>query len=139
MTNKVKEGKLLYHVTALENEEILYNNLISDSIKATVEKYKFSVLKSTNFVNSIDSNHELEIAATIVAIVRTNSQFTDDEIVYYFLHNWPKYDKKRFEVDEIKLSIKRLVNSKIIQPELMGYSVSKEPIENSSFMPKYLM
>ena len=139
LSQQIKAFQDAYHVNTVGAEEILYNNLISDSVKAIVEKYGPPAKKSTNFVNSIDSNHELEIAATIVAIVRTNSQFTDDEIVYYFLHNWPKYDKGRFEADEIKLSIKRLVNSKIIQPELIGYSVSKEPIENSSFMPKYLM
>ena len=139
LSQQIKAFQDSYHVNTVGAEEILYNNLISDSVKATVEKYKFAVLKSTSFVNSIASNHELEIAATIVAIVRTNPQFSDDEIVYYFLHNWPKYDKKRFEEDEIKLSIKRLINSKIIKPELMGYSISSEPIENSAFMPKYVI
>lgn len=139
LSQQIKAFQDSYHVNTVGAEEILYNNLISDSVKATVEKYKFAVLKSTSFVNSIESNHELEIAATIVAIVRTNPQFSDDEIVYYFLHNWPKYDKKRFEEDEIKLSIKRLVNSKIIKPELMGYSISSELIENSAFMPKYVI
>ena len=139
LSQQIKAFQESYHVTTVGAEEILYNNLISDSVKATVEKYKISILKSTSFVNSIDSNHELEIAATIVAIVRTNPQFSDDEIVYYFLHNWPKYDKKRFEEHEIKESIGRLVNSRIIQHELIGYSVSKELTENSSFMPKYMM
>lgn len=138
LSQQIKAFQDAYHVNTAGAEGILYNNLISDSVKATVEKYKIPVLKSTNFVNSIDSNHELETVATIVAIIRTNSQFSDDEIVYYFLHNWPKYDKKRFEADEIKLSIKRLINSKIIQPELIGYSVSKELAENNFFMPKYL-
>ena len=77
-------------------QKILYNNLISDSVKATVEKYNLPIQKAASFVNSIESNHELEIAATIVAIIRTNPQFSDDEIVHYFLNNWPKYDKKRF-------------------------------------------
>lgn len=139
LSQQIKAFQDAYQVNTVGAEEILYNNLISDNVKATVEKYKFSVLKSTSFVNSIDSNHELEIAATVVAIIRMNPQFTDDEIVHYFLHNWPKYDKRRFETEEIKLSIKRLVNSKIIQPELIGYSISKEPIENNSFMPKYLL
>lgn len=137
LSQQIKAFQESYNVNTAGAEGILYNNLISDSVKATVEKYNIPILKSTSFVNSIDSNHELEIAATIVAIIRTNPQFSDDEIVYYFLHNWPKYDKKRFEEDEIKLSIKRLISSKIVQPELMGYSISKEPIENTNFMPKY--
>ena len=139
LSQQIKAFQESYHVDTNGAEKNLYNNLISDSVKATVEKYDLVIKKSANFVNSIVSNHELEIATTIIAIIRTHPQFSDDEIVYYFLHNWPKYDKKRFEEDEIKLSINRLVNSKIIQPELIGYSVSKESIENSSFMPKYVM
>lgn len=139
LSQQIKAFQESYHVTTVGAEEILYNNLISNTVKATVEKYKLSILKSTSFVNSIDSNHELEIAATIVAIVRTNPQFSDDEIVEYFLHNWPKYDKNRFEEDEIKESIRRLVKSKIIQHELIGYSVSKELVESNSFMPKYML
>lgn len=139
LSQQIKAFQESYHVTTVGAEEILYNNLISNTVKATVEKYKLSILKSTSFVNSIDSNHELEIAATIVAIVRTNPQFSDDEIVEYFLHNWPKYDKNRFEEEEIKESIRRLVKSKIIQHELIGYSVSKELVESNSFMPKYML
>ena len=139
LSQQIKAFQESYHVNTVGAEAILYNNLISDSVKATVEKYKLSILKSTSFVNSINSNHELEMAATIVAIIRTNSQFSDDEIVYYFLHNWPKYDKKRFEESEIKQSIDRLIDSRIIQRELIGYSLSKEPIENDSFMPKYVI
>lgn len=139
LSQQIKAFQESYHVNTVGAEAILYNNLISDSVKATVEKYNLPIQKAASFVNSIESNHELEIAATIVAIIRTNPQFSDDEIVHYFLNNWPKYDKKRFEEDEIKLSIKRLIESKIVQPELMGYSISKEPIENTSFMPKYFM
>ena len=139
LSQQIKAFQESYHVNTAGAEEILYNNLISDTVKTTVEKYKYPILKSTCFVNSIDSNHELEIAATIVAIVRTNPQFSDDEIVDYFIHNWPKYDKNRFEENEIKQSIGRLVKSRIIQHELIGYSVSKEPIESTSFMPKYMM
>lgn len=139
LSQQIRAFQESYHVNTAGAEEILYNNLISDSVKVTIEKYKLSILKATSFVNSIDSNHELEIASTIVAIIRTNPQFFDDEIVHYFFHNWPKYDKERFDEDEIKLSIKRLIESNIVQPELIGYSISKEPIENALFMPKYFV
>ena len=31
------------------------------------------------------------------------------------------------------------MNSKIINSELIGYSMSKELIENTNFMPKYIL
>lgn len=132
LSQQIKDFQDSYHVNTVGAEEILYNNIISDSVKATVEKYKLAVLQSTSFVNSIESNHELEIVATIVAIVRLNPQFNDNEIVDYFVNNWPKYDKSRFTSEEIKTSIGRLVKSNILVKELIGYSVS-----NKTLMPKY--
>ena len=139
LSQQIKAFQESYHVTTVGAEEILYNNIISKTVKETVEKYKYAVLKSTSFVNSIESNHELEIAATIVAIIRVNPQFTDNQIVDYFLHNWPKYDKKRFTEDEIKLSTKRLIDSKIIVPQLLGYVVNTDIQSNNTLMPKYKM
>lgn len=137
LSQQIKAFQESYHVNTIGAQKILYNNIISDSVKATVEKYKYPILQSTSFVNSIESNHELEIAATIVAIIRLNPEFTDDEIVIYFLNNWPKYDKKRFTGDEIKTSIGRLIKSKIIVPQLIGYAISDEPQKNNLVMPKY--
>lgn len=137
LSQQIKAFQESYHVNTIGAQKILYNNIISDSVKSTVEKYKYPILQSTSFVNSIESNHELEIAATIVAIIRLNPEFTDDEIVIYFLNNWPKYDKKRFTEDEIKTSIGRLIKSKIIVPQLIGYAISDEPQKNNLVMPKY--
>lgn len=137
LSQQIKAFQDSYHVDTVGAEKILYSNLISDSVKTTVEKYDCYIRKSTNFVNSIESNHELEIVATIIAIIRTHPPFSDDEIIYYFLHNWPKYDKSRFEESEIKSSIKHMVSSRIIQPDLIGYSLSKDIVENDTFFPIY--
>ena len=138
LSQQIKAFQDSYHVSTAGAEEILCNNIISETVKATVEKYKYAVLQSSSFVNSISSNHELEIVATIIAIVRLYPQFTDDEIINYFLNNWPKYDKTRFTEAEIKVSISRLVDSNILNKELIGYSVSNETQNNNQFMPKYL-
>lgn len=58
-------------------------------------------------------------------------------LINYLLNNWPKYNKTRFTGNEIKTSISRLVKSKIINRELIGYSVSNEPQINKKIMPKY--
>ena len=137
LSHQIKVFQDSYHVSTVGAEEILYKNIISDTVKATVEKYKYAVLQSSSFVNSLSSNHELEIVATIIAIIRLYPQFSDDEIVNYFLNNWPKYDKSRFTEEEIKKSISRLVKSNIVNKELIGYSVSKVFQINKQLMPKY--
>lgn len=137
LSKQIKAFQNSYHVTTAGAEEILYNNIISDTVKAAVEKYKYAVLQSSSFVNSISSNHELEIVATIVAIVRLYTQFSDNEIVNYFLTNCPKYDKTRLKEEEIIVSISRLVDSNILNKELIGYSVSNKTQNNNQLMPKY--
>lgn len=137
LSQHIKAFQDTYHVTTTGAEEILYNNIISNSVKETVEKYKLSILKATSFINSIESDKELEIVATNIAIIYLNPTFNDDEIVNYFLNNWPKYCRERFSEDEIKMSIKRLLESNIIKKQLIGYAISQEIIENEQLMPKY--
>lgn len=137
LSQQIKLFQNSYNVTTVRAEEILYNNIISDTVKQTVEKYKYPILQASSFVNSVLSNHELEIVATVIAIIRQYPQFSDDDIVNYFLNNWPKYDKTRFSTEEIKLSILRLVKSNILKKELIGYSVTNETQTNKQLMPKY--
>lgn len=137
LSKQIKAFQDTYQVSSSVAEAILYNRIISESVKSTVEKYKSAILQSASFVNSISSNHELEKVATIVAIVRLFPQFTEDEIVFYFLNNWPKFEKERFSDNEIKRSIQCLVKSNILNKELIGYSVSKETQVNKQIMPKY--
>ncbi len=137
LSQQINSFQNAYNVSTAEAEKILYSNIVSDSVKTTVEKFKYPIHQATEFVNSISSNHELEIAATIVSIVRRNPDFTNDEIINYFLNNWPKYDKTHFTTEEISSSIKKLINSNILVPELMGYSISKKTQLNPLFIPKY--
>ena len=48
-----------------------------------------------------------------------------------------KKRKDEFSEDEIKLSLKRLLKSNIINQQLLGYNISQEIIENVQLMPKY--
>src|SRR5574344_725317 len=84
LSQQIRAFQESYKVTTVGAEEILYNNLISDSVKGTIEKYKFPILQSLSFVNSIKSNHELEITATIVAIVRLHPEAQSNEILHSF-------------------------------------------------------
>lgn len=124
LSNQIKEFQNSYGVETNEAEKILYDRIISDSVKETLKKYQPAITQSVNFVNSINSTHELEIIATVVDIIKHNSQFSNGEIIDYFFNKWKKYDKKRFSENEIELTINNLIKSKIIIPELVGYSLN---------------
>lgn len=138
LSGEIKTFEECHRVNTAAAWDILYRNQISNTVKATIEKYSTPILKAASFVNSIQSNHELEIVATIVAIVRCHSHPNDDEIVNYFF-KWPKYDKTRFTNDEIRLATNRLVKSSVITSELLGYEVNNTLVASNSTMPKYVM
>ena len=126
LSKQIKAFQSSYGVETDEAERILYDRIISNSVIETLKKYESAILKSATFVNSIDSNHKLEIIATIVEIIKNNPQFTNAEIVNYFFYKWPKYNNKRFTQDEIELTINHLIKSKIIVSQLIGYSLNEE-------------
>ena len=139
LSRQIKAFQDTYNVNTSGAEKILYNNIISDTVKTTLEKFQLPILKSTNFVNSINSNLELETVATIVSIVKSHPNFTKEEIADYFLNNWPKEDVNRFTRNAIERSLERLITSNIITPQLIGYSLSKNITENSFTLPVYKM
>lgn len=124
LSKRIKEFQKSYGVETSEAEKILYDRIISDSVKETLKKYESAITKSANFVNSIDSTHTLEIIATVIDIIKNNPEFTNAKIIDYFFNEWKKYDKKRFSENEIELAINNLIKSKIIIPELVGYSLN---------------
>lgn len=124
LSKQIKAFQETYNVNTKKAEEILYKNIISDSVKNTVEKYKTAVAQSVSFVNSITSDKELEIITTIIAIVIKNPQFNDEEIINYFFNSWGKYDVERFSKEEIKLSVEKMVKKGLLIPQLIGYTIS---------------
>lgn len=137
LSQHIKDFQEIYGVDTAAAQKILYNNIVSDSVKETVEKFTPAIHKATIFVNSIESNHELEIAATIVYIIKDNPQFKEDEIVNYFLNDWPKEDPTKFSKEEIKISLTRLIKSNIIIQNLFGYFVSDEIQNKPDLLPTY--
>lgn len=132
LSNQIKAFQNSYGVETNMAEKILYDRIISDSVKDTLNKYESAIAKSANFINSIRSTRELEIIATVVEIIKNNPQFTNAEIIDYFFNKWKKYDKNRFTKNEVELTINNLIKSKIILPQLVGYLLNKEnQLENA--------
>lgn len=139
LSNQIKLFQNMYNTDTAGAKKIIYDRIISKKVEETIEKYKPYVLQVTAFVNSIPSNHELEIVATVVSIIKSHPQLDDNGIIDYFLHKWPKYDSSRFTACEIKHSIDRLLKSGIIKRELIGYSISNNVKGNSAMMSVYVL
>lgn len=136
LSQQIKSFQESYHLkSTTEAEVLLYNNLISKKVEETVEKYTIYVLQASSFVNSFQSCHELEVAATIVALVKLYPNSSDEELIEQFF-KWPKWDKTRFSREEIQIVTKNLIESNIIRKDLVGYSLPSFS-DNTSTMYKY--
>jgi O-acetyl-ADP-ribose deacetylase (regulator of RNase III) len=135
ISNQIKVFQDIYKVSTNEAEKIALNNLISDSVLETINSYEVPMLKTTNFINSIEDDHYLELISTLIYILKEKPKISMDEIIGQFF-SWPKYDIDRFSKNEVITSITNLEKNKIIKKGLFGYSISEE-VKTNLFMPQY--
>jgi O-acetyl-ADP-ribose deacetylase (regulator of RNase III)/uncharacterized protein YwgA len=125
ISKQIKEFQNIYNVSTIDAEKIALNNAISNSVLTTLNTYELSLLKASNFVNSIKNDHDLELISTLVYIVNKSPEISIEEIIEQFFL-WPRDDIHRFNKDEIIKSIINLEKSKILEKGLIGYSISND-------------
>ncbi len=103
-----------------EAYKILYNKIISEKIQNRMKILTPSILKATQYVNSIETNHELECIATVAFIIEKQNGLSEEEILQYF-KDWSIDKATRFSNDDILEGIKKLYNDGIIEKNLTGY------------------
>ena len=135
ITRQIYEFQKIYNVSTNDAEKIALNNLISDSVLATINGHEISMLKASSFVNSITNDHDLELIGTLIYIIKKTPEISEKEIVEQFFL-CPEEDIARFNENEIIKSLINLEKSKIIEKGLIGYSISTD-MKNNSSMPRY--
>ena len=103
-----------------EAYKILYNKIISEKIQNRMKILTPSILRATQYVNSIETNHELECIATVAFIIEKQNGLSEEEILQYF-KDWSIDKATRFSNDDILEGIKKLYNDGIIEKNLTGY------------------
>lgn len=113
-----------YHKTRSteEAQKILYNKLISDSVNNTIKELFPHIQKACDFVNSINSNHELECLSTICFLVEQAGGLSSDNIILGF-KNWSEDKARRFTGTEILQGIQKLYELGLLEKNLIGYSL----------------
>lgn len=81
------------------------------------------IVKSCDFVNSIETDHELECLATICFLIENSGGLTTDKIVSGF-KNWSEEKAKRFTEQEIIEGIQKLYMLGIVEKNLVGYNLA---------------
>lgn len=130
VSKSIKEYQKYHNVKSTEEAyNILYNKIVSESIEAKLKQLIPHIVKASNYVNSIKTNHELECLSTIVFLVNENKMLSESEILKQF-KQWSEDKSKRFSEKEIFNGIDTLYQSNILEKTLVGYSICLNYILN---------
>lgn len=123
ISKNIKEFQQYHHVNNSEEAyKILYNKIVSESVESKLMDLLPFIVRGSDYINSVETNHELECIATIVYLIDENKVLSEKDIVEKF-KGWSEDKAKRFTDDEILECIYILYKSKIIENTLMGYAV----------------
>lgn len=147
MAQNPSEGKLIYHIThinnlpsilkvgllsrkkLLRNPSLSFTDIADSEILSKREQYKEAlsqyvpwIEKSCDFVNTIETNHELECLATICFLIESSGGLTEDQVVSGF-KNWSEDKAQRFSSQEILEGVQKLYSFGIIEKSLIGYNL----------------
>ena len=121
ISRNIREFQKYHNVkNTQEAYKILYNKIVSEKIENKMKLLTPAILKATEYVNSIETNHELECIATVAFIIEKQNGLSEEEILQYF-KNWSIDKATRFSNDDISNGINKLYSDGIIEKNLTGY------------------
>lgn len=121
ISRKISEFQKYHNAQTTEEAKfILYNKIVSESIKKTINDLFVPIRKACIFVNLINDDHELECLSTICFLIGQTGSMTSEEIIAGF-KNWSREKANRFSEEEILTGIQKLYAIGIIEKSLIGY------------------
>ena len=114
-----------YHKTdsTEEAKAILYNKIVSDTVEKTMGELSLAIQKACGFVNSIESDHELECLSTICFLIEKSGNLDSENIILGF-KNWSDEKANRFSEQDIIRGIHKLQSMGVIDRNLIGYNIA---------------
>lgn len=131
-SKRIREFQLYYNTSNNDTYELLKNKLISDSVSKVIDRYKYPIMRATQFSNSIGDEGTLEIIATLIAILK-EKEVSEYESIESSFYAWSD-EKKKFSTETIKNVFNRLVELGFFRKELIGFSFNKEIIEQKTML-----
>lgn len=123
ISRNIKEYQKFHNVKNTEEAyKILYNKIISNKVETKIKELKPYIVKSTEIVNSIQSNKELEGIATVLYLIEEQKMLNHDEIIRLF-NEWSQDKADRFTTNDVENAITKLSHLGLIQENLIGYEI----------------
>ncbi len=124
ISRQIREFQKYYGTHSTEEAKvILYNKLVSDSVQTTMNELMPFIVQSCEFVNGIDSDHELECLATICYLIENKPNQSESDVIIGF-KEWSDEKAQKFPSYEIIAGIIKLNAMNILYKSFLGYSIS---------------
>lgn len=125
ISRNIKEFQKYHGVkNTQEAYRILYNKIVSDQVESKLSTLQPFIKKAAEYVNTFNTNHELECLSTITYLLKEKEELTKTEIVDEY-KLWSEDKAIRFSEDDIINGIDKLFNYHIIEKTLMGYTLNQ--------------
>ncbi|MDV0446838.1 hypothetical protein MsAg5_06960 [Methanosarcinaceae archaeon Ag5] len=110
-----------YDVSLHEAYKMTYRTLVSKSVESKLNTLSSAIEEAANYVNAVHDDRLLENITKILYLIREKGTLSEDEIVFEFKS--PAAKTKNGSGEEIRDGINYLSQTKIIQKNLIGYSL----------------
>lgn len=125
ISRNIKEFQKYHGVKSTQEAyDILYNKIVSGHVESKLGTLQPFIKKAAEYVNTFNTNHELECLSTITYLLIEKAELTQAEIVDEF-KRWSEDKASRFSEDDIINGIDKLFNFHIIEKTLMGYTLNQ--------------
>ena len=99
--------------------QMAYKTICSEKTDKTLERLLPAVAEAVQYVNQIESDHNLEGISTVLFLVQSESEQAESQIIQKF-KTWSEDKALRFSEDEIKKYIRYLETTGLIQKNAGG-------------------
>lgn len=119
ISREIKEFQEFHNLNTEEAYSLALSRLISNSVENKLKKFESAINKAVSFINSVDSDRDVELLSTILYILKEKKVVNQNEFRPHF-ENWSKTKSDKFSDADIRLEINMLKNRGLLRESLLG-------------------
>lgn len=97
----------------------IYKIICSEKVNNTLSRLQSPILRATDYINSIESEFDMECISTILYII-SNSKHNNAESIIENFKNWSEYKAEKFSERDIIRCIEYLEKTALISSNIFG-------------------
>jgi len=119
LSRQIIEYQTYYNVGTEKALDLALNTNISKSVLNKLQKFDASIIQSTNLINRITEDKNLELLSSLLTLLEQNYPCTDKDL-FILLQNWSEHKKNSFEKSDVDQAIRAMTELGLITMSLGG-------------------